>query len=103
MLSEDQEFAWTSFKQGKNLFITGPAGSGKSFLVQKFIEDAKGKGIAITASTGYAASLIGGSTLHAWAGIGLGYEPVKVLIKKVKKSFKAVARWNRAKTLFIDE
>lgn len=102
MLSEDQTFAWNSFKQGKNLCITGPAGSGKSFLIQKFIEDAKGKGIAITAATGLAASLIGGTTCHYWAGIGLGLGDVKQLIKKIKRS-KAQENWRRTHTLIIDE
>ena len=64
---------------GGNCFLTGAAGTGKSFLlryiVQKLKERHIGKSgaIAVTASTGIAATNIEGVTLHSWAGIGLGH------------------------------
>lgn len=65
---------------GENLFISGPAGSGKTTIINKFIEvldaDTDGKAnVAVTASTGIAASLIGGKTIHSWSGIGISTDP----------------------------
>lgn len=61
---------------GENVFVSGPAGSGKSTvvaLVNSILED-KFKNhfiVAITASTGLAASNIGGKTIHSWSGLGI--------------------------------
>lgn len=64
----------------ESVFISGPAGSGKSSVVKTFIEllELESEGnvrIAITASTGMAASLIEGQTIHSWAGLGISTEP----------------------------
>lgn len=59
--------------------------------------------VAVTASTGLAACNIGGNTLHSFAGIGLGKEPAKELLKKIKKNAKNRNRWMRTKVLIIDE
>lgn len=64
----------------ESVFISGPAGSGKTTLINKFIRllDAEYSGnfeVAITASTGIAATLINGSTIHSWAGLGIDTEP----------------------------
>ena len=40
--------------------------------------------IAITASTGIASKIINGTTLHSWAGIGLGQESKEKLLEEVK-------------------
>jgi len=66
MLNKEQQRAFDMVKEGRNVFITGAAGTGKSFLIDYM----KGKlDIDITASTGIAATNIGGMTLHSWAGI----------------------------------
>lgn len=61
---------------GLSVFLTGPAGSGKTYVLQRFIKEAKaeGKSVAVTASTGIAATHLGGITLHAWSGIGIADE-----------------------------
>jgi len=64
----------------ENCFISGPAGSGKTTLINTFVDlmDAEFNGnieIAVTATTGIAATLIGGRTLHSWAGFGISDEP----------------------------
>ena len=62
--------------------------------------------LGITASTGIASVNIGGATLHSWAGIGLGQEPVKNYVGKFfgQKKFKNVLdRWRVVKTLIVDE
>lgn len=75
--------------RGKSIFFTGSAGTGKSVLMREIIKKLRIKykrepdRIAVTASTGLAACNIEGVTLHSFAGIGLGKEPVPELVKKV--------------------
>lgn len=64
----------------ENLFISGPAGSGKTTVINRFKEwlETEYDGnvlVAVTASTGIAATLIGGKTIHSWAGLGISTEP----------------------------
>jgi ATP-dependent DNA helicase PIF1 len=61
---------------GHSIFLTGPAGSGKTYVLNQFIKDsrANGKSVAVTASTGLAATHLGGNTIHSWAGIGIADE-----------------------------
>lgn len=64
----------------ENIFISGLAGSGKTTVINRFTEliDAEYDGIfniAVTASTGIAATLIGGTTIHSWAGLGISQDP----------------------------
>jgi ATP-dependent DNA helicase PIF1 len=101
-----QTEALTILKTGKNVFITGPAGSGKTYVVNQYIRYLKDHDvpIGITASTGIAATHMGGVTIHSWAGIGIKdrlheYDLQEISEKKptVKKKIEA------AKVLFIDE
>ncbi len=59
--------------QGQSVFLTGPAGSGKTYVLSQFIRQLKKqkKQVAITASTGIAATHIGGMTIHSWSGLGI--------------------------------
>ncbi len=68
-----QEEALTILKTGRSAFITGAAGSGKTHVLNQYIGWLRDKGIpvAITASTGIAATHLGGVTIHAWSGIGI--------------------------------
>lgn len=64
----------------ENLFISGLAGAGKTTVLNRFISliDALYGGefnVAVTASTGIAATLVGGTTIHSWAGLGISTEP----------------------------
>lgn len=58
---------------GHNVLLTGPAGSGKTYVLNQFIREAKRakKHVSVTATTGLAATHIGGNTIHAWSGIGI--------------------------------
>lgn len=93
---------------GKNCFITGSGGTGKSYLITKLRNQIKddGKYLYITATSGIAAIPISGTTLHSWAGIGYAskYEP-KIVESFRRKTHgdKAFARWAKADVLIIDE
>ena len=65
-LTKGQRAALEAVKEGKNVFITGPGGVGKSYIVSRIIQELEsiGKSVLVTASTGTAASLIGGTTCH---------------------------------------
>jgi ATP-dependent DNA helicase PIF1 len=84
-------------------------GTGKSVLLREIIAALRRKyarepdRVAVTASTGLAACNIGGVTLHSFAGIGLGKEPVEDLVKKIRRNAKAKQRWLRTKVLIMDE
>lgn len=61
---------------GESVLLTGPAGAGKTFVLNQFIRLAKaeGKHVSVTATTGLAATHLGGTTIHSWSGIGVSDE-----------------------------
>lgn len=100
--SADQREAMGQVRRRHNVFITGCAGSGKSFLLKEIVKVLPRRTTFVTASSGIAACNIGGITLHSFAGVGLGKEPVPVLVKRVLKG-RAKRRWLQCRTLVIDE
>jgi len=106
-LNEEQREASNMAIYGrKNIFLTGAAGTGKSFLLRYIIQQLKGRrkgDVFVTATTGIAAENIKGTTLHSFAGIGLGEGNVDQLISKIKNSKPATQRWKRVKYLIVDE
>lgn len=69
----NQTLALEILLSGKSALLTGPAGAGKTYVLTQFIKLAKheGKQVSVTATTGLAATHLGGTTIHAWAGIGV--------------------------------
>ena len=69
----NQEKALALLKSGKNIFLTGSAGTGKTYVLNKYIKYLKERRVpvSITASTGIAATHLEGTTIHAWSGIGI--------------------------------
>lgn len=69
----NQGLALEIMLSGQSVLLTGPAGAGKTFVLNQFIKLAKyeGKHISVTATTGLAATHLGGTTIHSWAGIGV--------------------------------
>ncbi len=102
-LTPDQSAAKTAFDSGKNMLLTGPAGTGKSTLLNFIREDARG-GLAICASTGIAALGVGGTTLHSWAGLGLGDKKASAIAGMLEqRRSKAWENICMASRLAIDE
>ncbi|MFH0951904.1 MAG: PIF1 family DEAD/DEAH box helicase [Patescibacteria group bacterium] len=97
--------AFDILKEGHNVLLTGSAGSGKTFVLNKYIEYLKGKGknVAITASTGIAATHINGLTLHAWAGLGAKDSYTEKEVKKIVTNKNVAVRVRLASVLIIDE
>ena len=68
-----QKEALDILKAGRNVYLTGAAGSGKTYILNDYINYLKERGVAVavTASTGIAATHIGGVTIHSWSGNGI--------------------------------
>ena len=100
-----QKEALQVLKDGGNAFVTGAAGSGKTFLLNKFIKWAKkeGKAVAITASTGIASTHIGGITIHSWSGIQLKTTLTDSEISKMMKKDYLRQHIKNNDILIIDE
>lgn len=83
-----QALALGILAEGKSVFLTGPAGSGKTYVLNQFVRYARdnGKKVAVTASTGLAATHLGGNTIHSWSGIGIHDEVKKYMISEMSKS-----------------
>jgi len=72
-LSNEQQEIYYKYVSGKNIFITGPGGCGKTKIIQYILDDAleRGKNVQLCAMTGCAAVLLerNAKTVHAWSGI----------------------------------
>ena len=100
-----QEIVFEILKLGYNVFLTGPAGSGKTFLLNKYINYLKENKVAVsvTASTGIAATHLDGRTIHSWCGIGINEKLTDAQIKNLKEKDVLSSRIVSAKVLIIDE
>ena len=98
-MNPEQQLALDDVLKGRNVFVTGGAGVGKSYLIDEIVEALRPKAVGLTAMTGCAALLIGGQTLHAFLGIGLGKEPAKKLAQTTRVRMRLVC----LEVLVIDE
>ena len=103
-LNEKQQYAYNSIKAGKSIFLTGPGGTGKSTIIKIFKDKySSSRKIGLTAMTGCAALLLGGSTLHSYLGIQLGTASVKNLEINIRKNRLLFSKWLDLEVLIIDE
>jgi len=107
-LSQEQENALQLFEKGKNIFLTGPGGSGKTELIKRIVEIAnkQHKRIQVCALTGCAAVLLGcpgSKTIHSWSGIGIASGPFGRVVDRVIKNGYKNKMWNSVDVLVIDE
>jgi ATP-dependent exoDNAse (exonuclease V) alpha subunit len=100
-----QSQAISILKTGRSVFLTGEPGSGKTYILNRFIEYLLANGIepAITASTGIAATHIGGMTIHSWSGIGIKAKLDRNDLNKIIKNQRIARRIIRTKILIIEE
>ncbi len=100
-----QKDALEILKTGRNVFVTGPAGSGKTHLINTYIEFLKAHDIevGITASTGIAATHMGGVTIHSWAGIGISSFLTDSELEDLGGKSYLSNRFEKVKVLIIDE
>lgn len=105
ILDDKQSLALDLLKQGKNILVTGPGGSGKSLLVNVVVSAFKkvGKKVGVTSTTGQSANLIGGYTLHSFLGISLGDMSHDMLFKRIMVHNKKKKNWTETDLLVIDE
>ena len=104
-MKQKQKIALDILKSGKNVFITGSAGTGKTYLLNLYTQYLKERRVypTIVAPTGIAASHLGGQTIHSFFSLGIrdsiddGYVEF-LLEKKYLKS-----RFSKLKLLIIDE
>jgi ATP-dependent DNA helicase PIF1 len=99
-LNSDQKAALELLQGRENIFLTGAAGSGKSFLLREYL---KGKDIPILASTGAAAILVGGRTFHSFFGLGIMEGGVDATVLRASKNKQLMKRIKKYSEIVIDE
>lgn len=99
-LNDDQQTAMELLNGPNNIFLTGAAGSGKSFLLKHYLKD---KDIPILASTGAAAILVGGRTFHSFFGLGIMEGGLDATVERALKNKKLMKRLKKTSAVIIDE
>lgn len=102
-----QEISELVIKGRKNIYISGPGGCGKSYIIKKLYQECLAKGIptGITSTTGVSAHSLGSGarTIHSWGAIKLGKSHPDIIIKKIMNNKQAKERWTKTEILIIDE
>ncbi len=90
---------------GNSVFLTGAPGAGKTYVLNEFVRQATraGKNVAVTASTGIAATHIGGTTIHSWSGLGIKDFLTDWDLERIAATDRLIKRYNAADVLVIDE
>lgn len=103
MLNTDQDTALKALQGGGNVFLTGAAGSGKSFLLRHYLKDKDPKQHPVLATTGSAAILVGGRTFHSYFGLGILEGGVKSTVERAAKNRRLTKRLRESEAVVVDE
>jgi len=100
-----QDQAFQIMKTGVNIYLTGSAGSGKTYLLNKYISYLQNHDIpvAVTASTGIAATHMNGMTIHSWSGMGIKNFLGEKELEQLEDKKYLWKRFEKARVLIIDE
>jgi ATP-dependent DNA helicase PIF1 len=101
--TEDQERAWQLLQSDENVFITGEAGSGKSFIIRHFMKEKDLKKFPVLASTGAAAVLVGGRTFHSFMGLGIMEGGIEKTVNRAIEDRRVRKRLKEADGFIVDE
>lgn len=102
-LSDEQAYALDMCESGENIFLTGGAGSGKSYVVREFMKNKDDKQMPILASTGAAAVLLGGRTFHSFFGLGIMEGGTQATLQRLLQNKAALKRIRNVEGVIIDE
>lgn len=102
-LTTCQQKALDLLNKSENVFLTGVAGSGKSFLLSHFLKDKNSKLFPVVASTGAAAVLVKGVTFHSYFGLGILEGGPEKTIQRALKDGRLKKRITNVDTIIIDE
>ncbi|WP_258103822.1 AAA family ATPase [Marinoscillum sp. MHG1-6] len=101
----NQQTALSILKSGHNIYLTGSAGTGKTYLINEYVNYLREREVpvAVTASTGIAATHIGGQTVHSWSGIGIKDQIFPRDLEKIGSNKQRKDRLEQVEVLVIDE
>lgn len=102
LLSDNTKKIVKLVEEHNNLFITGGAGTGKSYILNQLKLHYRNK-LHITSTTGISALNISGQTIHSWAGIGIANKPVEVVVANIRKNPILLKQILLTELLAIDE
>ncbi len=102
-LTNCQTAALDKLERQGNVFLTGAAGTGKSFLLDRYLRHKSSEQFPVVASTGAAAVLIGGRTFHSFFGLGIMEGGLDAAIARACKNKKLINRLLSAQCVVIDE
>lgn len=103
-LTDEQKYIFYLIEEGKNIFITGPSGSGKSLLIQKIVAKLRGLGekVAVTSANIQGAINIGGKTIHSFSGLKKLDEDLKTIEANVNTPY-IQNIWCNISVIIIDD
>lgn len=102
-LTPCQEKAMDILKRQGNVFVTGAAGTGKSYLMSRYLQGKATEDFPVVASTGAAAVLVGGRTFHSFFGIGIMEGGIAATVARAMKNKRLLTRLQRACSVVVDE
>lgn len=102
-LNPEQSQALDLLRSGENVFLTGGAGCGKSYVIRYFTKDLSPKQMPLLASTGAAAVLVGGRTFHSFFGLGIMEGGADATFQRASRDRRLMRRLSEVEGVILDE